>query len=183
MRLGWSRFLDPHVGDRLIAEEGEYVEDEIRRHPVSRVWPGAMVALGMVSVAGAPWLGHFWWVAIFLGIGLGLRGFWRLHVEYMDRFVVTNRRVFRVHGVFDQRVALMPLSRVLDITMHRPPLGQMFGYATFVFESAAQDQGLREIHYVGMPDVRLRRITRLVMRAGLTGDGSSDEDETNPLGE
>ena len=41
LKLGWSRFLDPHINDRLIAEEGEYVLDEIRRHWVTRLWPGA----------------------------------------------------------------------------------------------------------------------------------------------
>ena len=47
-RLGWSRFLDPHVDDRLITEEGEYILDEIHRHWVTRLWPGSQVVLGMI---------------------------------------------------------------------------------------------------------------------------------------
>jgi Bacterial PH domain len=169
LKLGWSRFLDPHVDDRLIAEEGEYVLDEIRRHWVTRLWPGARVVLGMLAFGVMPWMGHLWWVAMVLGLVLGLNGFWRMHIEYMDRFVVTNLRVYRVNGVLDQRCASMPLARVLDISMQRPFWGQIFGYANFVFENAAQDQGLREISYVGDPDARLHLFQRVVISAGLTG--------------
>lgn len=168
-KLGWSRFLDPHIDDRLITEEGEYVLDEIRRHWVTRLWPGARVLLGMIAFGLMPALGHLWWIAMTAGVVLGLNGFWRMHTEYMDRFVVTNLRVFRVNGVLDQKFASMPLSRVLDMSMQRPFWGQMFGYATFVFESAAQEQGLREIYFVGEPDARLHLFQQVVIRAGLTG--------------
>ena len=79
-----------------------------------------------------------------------------------------------MNGVLDQRFASMPLSRVLDIAMQRPFWGQMFGYATFVFESAAQDQGLRVIHFVGAPDARLHLFQRVVISAGLTGRVQAD---------
>jgi hypothetical protein len=174
IKLGWSRFFDPHVDDRLIAEEGEYVLEEIRRHWVTRLWPGARVVLGMLMFGVMPWLGHLWWVGMAAGVLLGLNGFWKMHTEYMDRFVVTNLRVFRVNGVLDQRCASMPLTRVLDISMQRPFWGQVFGYADFVFENAAQDQGLREIGFVGDPDERLHLFQRVVISAGLTGRVSND---------
>lgn len=175
VKLGWSRFLDPHIEARLIDEEGEFILEEIRRHWVTRLWPGVRVMLGMIAFGLMPWLGHYWWVATIGGLALGLQGFWRMHTEYMDRFVVTNLRVFRVHGVFDQRYASMPLARVLDISMQRPFWGQIFGYANFVFENAAQDQGLREIDFVGEPDKRDRLFLRVVMRAGLTGRAEFDD--------
>lgn len=174
VKLGWSRFLDPHIEERLIVEEDEYVLDEIRRHWVTRLWPGGLVVVGMLCFPMMPWLGHFWWAALLIGLGLGVYGFWRMHSEFMDRFVVTNLRVFRVHGVLDQHFASMPLSRVLDIAMQRPFWGQMLGYAAFVFESAAQDQGLREIRYVGTPDARLHLFQRVVISAGLTGRVRAD---------
>ena len=31
--------------------------------------------------------------------------------------MITNMRVFRVHGVLSQQLATMPLSRILDITV------------------------------------------------------------------
>lgn len=174
LKLGWSRFLDPHVEDRLITEEDEVILQEIRRHWVTRLIPGLKVLLGMVAFGLMPWLGHLWWVALVFGLLLGLNGFWRMHEEYMDRFVVTNLRVFRVHGVIDQQSASMPLSRVLDFSMHRPFWGQLFGYADFVFENAAQDQGLRDIKFVGDPDARQHLFQRVVISAGLAGRASSD---------
>ena len=87
----------------------------------------------------------------------------------MDRFVVTNMRVFRVKGVFSQSLATMPLSRILDITVLKPFTGRILGYGHFVFESAAQEQGLRDIHTVARPDERDLTIQRVVQRAGLRG--------------
>ena len=42
----------------------------------------------------------------------------------------------------------------------------MLGYGHFVFESAAQEQGLRDIRYVGRPDERDLAIQRVVQRSG-----------------
>ncbi|MBD1272197.1 PH domain-containing protein [Aeromicrobium tamlense] len=75
----------------------------------------------------------------------------RAYVEWRDVFVVTNWRVVRLSGVLTARVATMPINRILDMTMTRPLLGRVFGYGHFVFESAAQEQGLREIKFV--PDI------------------------------
>ena len=46
----------------------------------------------------------------------------------------------------------MPITRILDITVVKPLTGRMLGYGHFIFESAAQAQGLRHIRYVGEPD-------------------------------
>jgi hypothetical protein len=47
--------------------------------------------------------------------------------------------------------------------------GRLLGYGHFTFESAAQDQGLRDIRFVGDPDARDLAIQRVVQRAGLRG--------------
>jgi len=94
---------------------------------------------------------------------------WRALSEHMDRFVITNMRVFRVHGVLSQQLATMPLSRILDITVMKPLHGRLLGFGHFVFESAAQEQGLRDIRYVGRPDDRDLAIQRVVQRSGLRG--------------
>jgi hypothetical protein len=83
--------------------------------------------------------------------------------------VITNMRVFRVRGVIAQRMATMPLGRILDISVEKPLAGRLFGYGHFVFESAAQKQGLRDIRYVGRPNERDLAIQRVVARAGLRG--------------
>ena len=67
------------------------------------------------------------------------------------------------------RLATMPLSRILDITVDKPFTGRIFGYGHVIFESAAQEQGLREIRFVGRPDDRDLTIQRVVQRSGLRG--------------
>ena len=92
---------------------------------------------------------------------------WALAGQFRDRFVVTNQKVYRVHGNLNQLRASMPLTRILDITVDRPVLGRVLGYGHFVFESAAQDQGLREIKWVSEIDDRERLIQRVIHEAGL----------------
>jgi hypothetical protein len=87
----------------------------------------------------------------------------------MDRFVITNMRVFRVKGVLARSLATMPLGRILDITVVKPLHGRILGFGHFTFESAAQDQGLRDIRFVGRPDQRDLAIQRVVQRSGLRG--------------
>ena len=108
----------------------------------------------------------FFLIAAFL---LGLHAAWCAVREIRDRFVITNMRVFRVHGVLAQHLATMPLSRILDISVKKPLLGRLLGYGHFCFESAAQEQGLRDIRYVGRPDERDLSIQRVVQRSGLRG--------------
>ena len=51
----------------------------------------------------------------------------------------------------------------------RQVLMEEFGFGHFVFESAAQEQGLRDIRYVGRPDERDLAIQRVVQWSGLRG--------------
>lgn len=94
---------------------------------------------------------------------------WGYAREHRDRFVITNMRVFRIHGVLSTHLATMPLHRILDITVHKPFHGRVLGFGHFVFESAAQEQGLRDIRFVGRPDERDLAIQRVVQRSGLRG--------------
>jgi hypothetical protein len=94
---------------------------------------------------------------------------WGAARERRDRFVITNMRVFRLHGVLSQTLATMPLHRILDITVVKPLHGRVLGFGHFVFESAAQEQGLRDIRFVGRPDERDLAIQRVVQRSGLRG--------------
>ncbi|WP_430648056.1 PH domain-containing protein [Agromyces sp. GXS1127] len=162
--------FDPHVERFLIADEGEVVVDEVAKHWAAIVKP----VLGLV--ASVPLLllmfvvpSQAWWLPAVLAIGLACWCLWRILQAQMDRFVITNMRVFRVHGILTQNIATMPLARILDISVHRPVVGRIFGFGHFVFESAAQNQGLNEIRYVGAPNERDLTIQRVIARAGLRG--------------
>ncbi|HWM73133.1 MAG TPA: hypothetical protein VNQ53_05300, partial [Nocardioides sp.] len=58
------------------------------------------------------------------------------------------------------------------ITVEKPLIGRLLGYGHFVFESAAQAQGLRRIVYIPNPDERDLTIQRVVQRSGLRGGRS-----------
>ena len=96
--------------------------------------------------------------------------------EFRDRFVITNQRVFRVHGTFSTSRASVPLSRILDITVKKSLIGHWFGYGHFVFESAAQVQGLNEIRYVGKIDYVEDRL-RMAMQGDVPQVSAIDDDD------
>ncbi len=168
----WRGAFDPRIGKHLLREEGEVVVDEVEHHWIVYVGPALEAALGFgllylfllapVDIA---------WVPMVLGLGVLGHAMWRGLVHHMDRFVITNMRVFRVRGVLTQRLDTMPLRKVLDITVEKPLLGRVLDYGHFVFESAAQEQGLREIRFVGRPYQRDRTIQSIIQRAGLRGPG------------
>jgi len=165
------RFLtDPEIGRHLLRDEGEVIVDEVRKHWVVYVVPALIGLAGLALLVLFPLTDiDLAWVPLALGLGLLAWGGWRALAANVDRFVITNMRVFRVHGVLARSLATMPLGRILDITVVKPMSGRILGYGHFTFESAAQDQGLREIRFVGSPDQRDLAIQRVVQRAGLRG--------------
>lgn len=161
---------DPRIRRHLLREEGEVVVDEVRHHWIVFVLPALEALGGLLLAVASPFVDlDLAWLPLALGFGLVAHAGWRALREHMDRFVVTNMRVFRVHGVLSQQLATMPLSRILDITVRKPLPGRLLGYGHFCFESAAQEQGLRDIAYVGRPDERDLAIQRVVQRSGLRG--------------
>lgn len=161
-------FTDPQIESHLLSDEGEEIIDEVRRHWIA-FWRAALegvvalvlFAIFLVSKVSVGWL------PLLLCAGFILHAGWLALSEHMDRFVITNMRVFRIRGVLSRRLATMPISRILDITVATPLLGRLLGYGHFVFESAAQEQGLRDIRFVGRPDERDLTIQRVVQRSGL----------------
>jgi len=177
--LDW---LDPHVGRYVLVEDGEMLRDEVVRHWAASIWPITRLCLGLWIFAGCfVFTTWFFWVVLLLAVGLTGQALWVLADQFRDRFVVTNQKVYRVHGNLNQVRASMPLTRILDITVDRPVIGRILGYGHFVFESAAQDQGLREIKWVPEIDERERLIQRVIHEAGL-GTGPTTLSETEDDG-
>lgn len=143
----------PGLHRRLNPRNGERVLQVVPKH-VAVYWP-LPLALAVFTLTTLVLLAQWpsdvaqllWYVAV-VGVVVAL-----VHsfIEWRDVFVVTNWRVVRLSGVLTVRVATMPINRILDMTMTRPPGGRVLGYGHFVFESAAQEQGLREIRFV--PDI------------------------------
>jgi membrane protein YdbS with pleckstrin-like domain len=167
----WSGLLtEPNIRKHLLRDEGEVIVDEVAHHWVAFTRSTLLSLVGIGLMVGTLWVdADLGWLVFLAGILVFAWSVYEAMSVQMDRFVVTNMRVFRVKGVFSQSLATMPLSRILDITVQKPVLGRVFGYGHFIFESAAQAQGLREITTVGRVDERDLTIQRVVQRAGLRG--------------
>ena len=168
----WRAFSDPGVSKNLLREDGEYIVDEVRHHWI------VYVRAGLEALVGVGFLVLFLytpvdaaWLPLLIAFAIFLRAAWLALDQFVDRFVITNMRVFRVQGILTRTQATMPLRRILDITVEIPPLGRLpfLDFGHFVFESAAQEQGLRDIRYVGHPRQRDLTIQQVVQRAGLRG--------------
>ncbi len=162
---GWTRrfwhrihhpFPEPHTNDRLLARlnprDGEKVLRVVPKH-IAVFYPVPLAAIAVfatVALAMVHWNTGTQLLFLISLIGLVVTVV-RAYVEWRDVFIVTNWRVVRLSGVLTARVATMPINRILDMTMTRTPLGRILDYGHFVFESAAQEQGLREIKFV--PDI------------------------------
>ena len=165
-----GRTFDPHIAKHLLREEGEVIVDEVHKHWVVYIVPAlevvaaiAVFYLFLIAPVDLAWL-PFLLTFVILG-----HAAYKALEQHMDRFVITNMRVFRVRGVLAQKLATMPLGRILDITVEKPLTGRLVDYGHFIFESAAQEQGLRDIRFVGHPYDRDLTIQRVVQRAGLRG--------------
>ncbi len=75
-----------------------------------------------------------------------------------DWFMATNQRLVWRRGVFNQKTAMMPLSKVTDMSFNQPLLGRILGYGEFVMESAGQEQALRDIRWIPHPESAYRQI-------------------------
>ena len=165
--MGVVSWLDPHVDQYVLKSAGEQKVEEVHKHWVVMAWPAVRVAAGVfILVSAFAFEGWAFWALFLLGMALGVQALWRILEEYRDRFVITNQRVFRVNGVLSTARASVPLLRILDITVLKPVPGRWLNYGHFVFESAAQVQGLNKITFVKDIDQR-EDVLRMVMQGDL----------------
>jgi len=83
---------------------------------------------------------------------------WRIADWYVDRFILTNKRVMVVKGLITRNVGMMPLLRVTDMKYVQSPIGRLLGYGNFELESAGQDQALSKIKNLPNPNELYLRI-------------------------
>jgi membrane protein YdbS with pleckstrin-like domain len=180
LAVGLINWLDPHVDRYILTTADEHKVVEVHKHWAVMVWPAVRVAAGVVIFVSAfAFQGSIYWILVFLGLVLGMQALWRILEEYRDRFVITNQRVFRVHGVLATARASVPLLRILDITVNKPVIGRWLNYGHFVFESAAQVQGLNKITFVKDIDQR-EDVLRMVMSGDMPQQisASAEDDGT-----
>src|SRR5580693_10771678 len=118
----------------------------VRFHPAILIGPVAWT-LGGLAIAGLlSTLVHLSssillvvWLAWLV---LVIRLLFHIYQWLEDYFVVTSARLLLATGVFKKSVNMMPLGKVTDMRFERSPAGRLFGYGTFIVESAGQDQAL-----------------------------------------
>ncbi len=171
-------FVNPRVRQSLVSRER--VIDEVPHHWIVHVIPGSIMLFALL-------LALFWlprtevkliWVPVTMVVAIFAFGAYRSLFQHLDRFVITNIRVFRVWGVFLQRRASMPTSRLLDVTVRKPFTGRIFGWGHIVLETAAQEQGIREIRFIPHPDQRDRIIQEV--RTGLEAQAAKPGRHSHP---
>ncbi len=161
---------DPGLDRYLL--DGERVVVALHHHwgrivgPVALCAGGLLLALWVDAVAPASIgvVANILWYAWF---GLAVWTTWQLFAWRHDRFVATDKRLLLTYGLISQRVAMMPLQKVTDMSYTRSIPGRLLGYGEFVLESAGQDQALRTINWIPSPDHTYRAICAEMF--GVTG--------------
>ncbi|MDR7276713.1 PH domain-containing protein [Catenuloplanes atrovinosus] len=93
-----------------------------------------------------------WWCAAAMGLVTVTLLAHRWCDWHLGRFVITNRRMMITAGVVRRTVAMMPLTRVVDVRYVQSPLGRMLHYGSFQLESASRRNALRVVADVPNPN-------------------------------
>lgn len=87
---------------------------------------------------------------------------WQVGDWFVERFVVTDKRVLLVSGLFTRRVAIMPLIKVTDLTFEQTLPGRLLDYGAFIIESAGLHQALSRVGFLPQPQQRYHQVTALL---------------------
>ena len=143
--------------------DGERIVTAVHQHwakvaaPVASVIGGLLLVVALDSwlPAGLGIVANLVWWGWFVLVG---RAVWKILEWRHDWFVATDKRLILTYGLINQKVAMMPLAKVTDMSYNRSPLGRLLGYGAFVMESAGQDQALHSVEWVADPDHTYRAI-------------------------
>ena len=143
------------VDKYLLPHEQEVIT--VRKHPAVLLAPVAWAVLGLVAAAvlsdtlfrhssTLTWVVWAAWGLVFL------RFLWAALNWSVDYFVITSHRFIETTGLFTRNVAFIPMAKVTDFTFRRSLPGRIFGYGTFIVESAGQDQALDNVGFIPYPE-------------------------------
>ncbi|NMM22424.1 MAG: PH domain-containing protein [Phycicoccus sp.] len=151
--------------------DGERIVTAVHQHwakvaePVISAVAGLVLVLALDSSLPATLgtIANLLWWAWFV---LVARAIWKILEWRHDWFVATDKRLILTYGLITQKVAMMPLLKVTDMSYNRSPVGRLLGYGTFVMESAGQDQALHRVEWVPQPDYTYRAICAEIFGVG-----------------
>ena len=139
---------------------------------------GGLLLAGVLSATvlhGNEALTAIVWIAWVVLFG---RMIWKAINWAVDFFVVTSHRILLTSGVLTRKVAMMPLTKVTDMSFRRSFGGRMLGYGEFVVESAGQDQALRNIDHIPYPEQLYLLICGMIFPSSAD---AADDDSPEPV--
>jgi uncharacterized membrane protein YdbT with pleckstrin-like domain len=101
-------------------------------------------------------------LTFYLALAAVLRFTLKTILWWIERIVITDKRVMLAQGIITHKVGMMPLSKVTDLTFERTLDGRMLGYGTIIVESAGQIQALNRITYVPRPEEIYEALSELI---------------------
>lgn len=166
------------VSKYLLPNEQQVIHT--RRHPAILIGPSLLTLAGLlvaallsatvlrsygalVTVIWIAWLVLFGWMI------------WNVVNWAVDYFVVTSHRILLTSGVFTRKVAMMPLTKVTDMSFQRTFSGRMLGYGEFIVESAGRDQALRTIDHIPYPEQLYLEVCGMLFGAEDESSSSSSD--------
>jgi len=148
----------------------------VRIHPATLAGPLILVSGGLVAAGELTrrsvrpkivWRAYLCVLLYFLQ---------RVAARQATYFTVTDNRMILVSGFVVRKVAMMPLTRVTDMSFRRSALGRLLGYGEFIIESAGQKQALRTINFLPYPEQLYLEVCGLVF-PGAVAETQQDEDD------
>ena len=148
----------------------------VRRHWAVLIPQGSVIGASWIAwavVLDASVNSFVQTIAAFFYLFSGAWFGWLLGEWYTEQFVVTNKRILLITGLLYQKLAVMPLTKVTDLTYVRSPLGRLLGYGTFIMESAGQDQALSRVDYLRSPDRLYQRLSQQMFGPGVRAEANT----------
>jgi uncharacterized membrane protein YdbT with pleckstrin-like domain len=150
----------------------------VRQHPAVLLAAGSQALAGLL-VAGLLSLTLFKHNHLLLAIVwiawavLLLRLIWKAINWAVDYFVITSQRLMLTTGLLTRKVAMMPMSKVTDMSFRRSFGGRLLGYGELIVESAGQNQALDRVPYIPYPEQLYLLVCGILFPAG--AEEPSDE--------
>jgi membrane protein YdbS with pleckstrin-like domain len=158
--------LPPKVVDKYLMPS-ERIVTTVRMHPIAIFAPVILILAGLfvavfVTRSAHPGSGGFvGFIWILWGVLVAWQG-WKIVTWWRRYFVVTENRLMLITSLIVADVGMMPLAKVTDMRLHQGSLGRALGYATFIVESAGQEQALSRIEFVPYPSSMYQEILALI---------------------
>ena len=97
---------------------------------------------------------------------------WQVLVWRSHQYVITNRRIIQLTGVFNKDVLDSAIGKITDLRTHQSWLGQMFGYGDIEVLTASES-GKNEIRMIAQPLEFKRALLDAQDRGGGTAEAGA----------